>query len=92
MYLEIILLLLLLLLLLFIFNCNWVDILWQYNSTQNTENGTYIILVKKEKKIGRKKIILKYSDASMKGCAIVHTLKVLLLLLLLGFNYSGLAT
>jgi hypothetical protein len=35
---------------LFIFNCNWVDTRWQQcrtrlhtNSTQNTENGTYII-------------------------------------------------
>jgi hypothetical protein len=35
---------------LFIFNCNWIDTRWQYysthfhtNSTQNTENGTYII-------------------------------------------------
>jgi hypothetical protein len=48
--------LLLLILLLFIFNCNWVDTRWQQysthlhtNSTQNTENGTYII----KKKIGK---------------------------------------
>jgi putative component of membrane protein insertase Oxa1/YidC/SpoIIIJ protein YidD len=38
------------------FNCNWVDTQWQYNSThllknstQNTENGTYITI----KKIGK---------------------------------------
>jgi hypothetical protein len=36
-----------------IFNCNWVDIRWQWNSihlhtnnTQNTENGTYITIKK----------------------------------------------
>jgi hypothetical protein len=51
------LLLLLLLLLLCIFNCNWVDTRWQQysthlhtNSTQNTENGTYIT-IKINKKI-----------------------------------------
>jgi hypothetical protein len=38
---------------LFIFNCNWVDTRWQQysthlhtNSTQNTENGTYITIQK----------------------------------------------
>jgi hypothetical protein len=43
------------LLLIFIFNCNWVDTRWQQysihlhtNSTQNTQNGTYITI----KKIG----------------------------------------
>jgi hypothetical protein len=36
-----------------IFNCNWVDTRWQWNSThlhtnstQNTENGTYITIKK----------------------------------------------
>jgi hypothetical protein len=44
-------LLLLLLLLLLLFNCNWVDTRWQQysthlhtNSTQTTENGTYITI------------------------------------------------
>jgi hypothetical protein len=43
-----------LLLLLFIFNYNWVDTRWQQysthlhtNSTQNTENGTYITIKRK---------------------------------------------
>jgi hypothetical protein len=37
----------------YIFNCNWVDTRWQHyssnlhtNSTQNTENGTYITITK----------------------------------------------
>jgi hypothetical protein len=41
---------------LFIINCNWVDTRWQQysthlhtNSTQNTENGTYITIKRKRK-------------------------------------------
>jgi hypothetical protein len=44
----------------FIFNCNWIDTRWQQysthlhtNSTQNTENGTYMTIKRNLESAGR---------------------------------------
>jgi hypothetical protein len=60
----------LLLLLLFIFNCNWVDTRWQQysthlhtNSTQNTQNGTYIKIKRKKGICGPCPVFASYALA-----------------------------
>jgi hypothetical protein len=55
---------------LFIFNCNWVDTQWQQysthshiNSTQNTENGTYITIKRSFWKCGLCPVFASYTLA-----------------------------